>query len=62
VRLRCKRARTPRAPTKTRSAAPHSQVDASGTGAADSVSASAARKPDGALCALIPKLVPLTVR
>jgi hypothetical protein len=37
-------------------------VDASGTGAAENVSESAAKKPDGKVSALMPKLRPLTLR
>ena len=45
--------------TSIRSAAPHNQVDASGTGAAVNVSASGATNPEGALWALIPNDVPV---
>ena len=48
--------------TSIRSAAPHNQVDASGTGAAVNVSASGATNPEGALWALIPNDVPVKAR
>jgi putative endonuclease len=61
-RFRRQPARTPRAATRTKSAAPHNQVDASGTADITAVSASGAARPVGLIWALMPKLAPVIVR